>query len=318
MRRQMAVLAVVVCCLVGCFWREAADVAIAELDGRKLTCSDCEAKIALRLKLFRLANPAADEETLSAYETRLRRSAVDRFVEESVVHEESARLKISAHDDEVCVQLDRFAPLLDRLTRDERTLLNAAAREEALACATRQAWMSSCEVSVSPEELQAAQVRVAEYEALVAATNAAVYARATNAWMRLVAGEPFVSVARQFNEAEGLDPADIEWGDFRLTDLADERDLVSAIDRLSVGDFTPPVQGDNGLMIVRMVARGNEDPERTITLERIFFHLAAETEPLMTDEIEHRLRQAKAAEAWHALIVARRRNLKLYNSNTEE
>ena len=57
---------------------------------------------------------------------------------------------------------------------------------------------------------------------------------------------------------------------------------------------------------------------RLSPLQRIFFHLAAETEPLMTDEIEHRLRQAKAAEAWHALIVARRRNLKLYNSNTEE
>ena len=115
---------------------------------------------------------------------------------------------------------------------------------------------------------QLANIR--DYNARMVLTNAFVYARATNVWNRLKAGEDFVKLVREETEADAERGDNGLWGIFDLADLSKEPELQAALGALKPGEFTPPVEGDNGLMIARL----NEvDDSGGLEISRIVFRL---------------------------------------------
>ena len=111
---------------------------------------------------------------------------------------------------------------------------------------------------------------IRDYNARMTLTNAVVYARATNVWNRLKAGEDFVKLVQEATEVEDERNDDGEWGIFDLSAFDQEPGLKAALAALEPGDFTPPVEGDNGLMIARLNER---DATGGLDISRIIFRL---------------------------------------------
>ena len=123
---------------------------------------------------------------------------------------------------------------------------------------------------------------IRDYNARMALTNAAVYARATNVWNRLKAGEDFVKLVHEETEVDDEKADDGEWGIFDLSAFDQEPALKAALAALKPGEFTPPVEGDNGLMIARL----NEiDSTDGLDISRIVFRLPLFYKPAPREKI---------------------------------
>lgn len=111
---------------------------------------------------------------------------------------------------------------------------------------------------------------IRDYNARMTLTNAIVYARATNVWNRLKAGEAFVKLVQEATEVEDERNENGEWGTFDLSAFDQEPALKAALAALKPGEFTPPVEGDNALMIARLNER---DEVGGLDISRIVFRL---------------------------------------------
>ena len=116
---------------------------------------------------------------------------------------------------------------------------------------------------------------VRAYNDMTAKTNALIYAHATNVWRQLRAGADFISMARKFTEIPEEMEDNGEWGTLDDQFLRDDPALLAAVKDLKPGAFTPPVEGDNGLMIAKLDGMTDDG---SYELSRIFFRL-----PLMID-----------------------------------
>lgn len=112
--------------------------------------------------------------------------------------------------------------------------------------------------------------RVKRYNAAMAQTNILVYARATNAWEELRAGADFVTVGKKYTEIDLERNDNCEWGVLDEVFLKDDTTLLSILRNMTPGEYTVPVECDNGLAIVRLDERLDSGDYR---LSRIFFHL---------------------------------------------
>ena len=111
---------------------------------------------------------------------------------------------------------------------------------------------------------------IADYNARAEATNAVVFARATNVWQKITGKElTFEDAAKTYSEDAYL-AYGCEWGLFTREQLSDEAEVLRLLPTLKVGDVTPPVESDGGLAILRMDA--SDDPDN-VAFSRVFFRL---------------------------------------------
>ena len=113
-------------------------------------------------------------------------------------------------------------------------------------------------------------------------TNALVYAKATNVWEKLKAGADFVKMVKEFSEIKEEVEDDGEWAIVDDKFLADDPKLLRTLRAMKPGEFSPPVEGDNGLMIARLDRYESDDG---LAVSRIFFHLPLFLTPAPKDEI---------------------------------
>lgn len=111
------------------------------------------------------------------------------------------------------------------------------------------------------------QIKV--YNSSIAQTNAMIYARATNCWQKLTAGADFVDMVSEYSDLEQERNDNGEWGTLDLQQLEPDEALHSFVKTHAPGDISPPLEGDNGLMILRI--DGRKDVE--CKLSRIYFQL---------------------------------------------
>ena len=164
-------------------------------------------------------------------------------------------------------------------------------RGEALRQAIEDALVARSPTNLPPEAIQRELADMRAYNAVMAQTNTLIYARATNVWNQLKAGGDFKALARSYTEIPDEVAEDGAWGMIDDSFLRDDPALLAALKNLKPGEFTPPVEGDNGLMIARLDAR---DEDGSYAVSRIFFRL-----PLMIDypTAEELVATAKAAHA---------------------
>ena len=125
-------------------------------------------------------------------------------------------------------------------------------------------------VVVTEPMVQKRLKEIADYNARAAATNAVVFARATNVWQKIVGKEiTFEDAAKAYSEDAYL-AYGYEWGLFTREQLSDEAEVLKLLPTLKVGDVTPPVESDGGLAILRMDA--SDDPDN-VAFSRVFFRL---------------------------------------------
>ena len=103
-----------------------------------------------------------------------------------------------------------------------------------------------------------------------AATNAYVFAKATNVWKKIVSGElTFETAASKFSEDEYILEG-CEWGCFTRDQLEGEDGVLALLPTIKPGDITPPIESDGGLAILR---KDEDDNNKTYSFSRVFFRL---------------------------------------------
>lgn len=147
---------------------------------------------------------------------------------------------------------------------------------------------------------------------MAALTNALIFAHATNVYLQVKAGLPFEEAAKQFSEDEYIDEG-CEWGTFALKDLADEQALFFAVCALKPGEFTQPIESDNGLAIVRRDSTNFVDGagQSNCTLSRIFFRLPLYFEELEDEEIIENYQREEHDRRWKETIEKAKEKLKI-------
>lgn len=169
-----------------------------------------------------------------------------------------------------------------KLSAEERKTLDDRVKIEALTEAVRRWHAANNPAQVTDEELAEFRRRQKEYNAMAAATNDLTFAQATNVWNEIMGGLAFEDAANKYSTDEN-ETEDGEWGDFRLDFFNDEPELKALVATLRPGDITPPVEGDNGLMILRLDDKREEGGQAQYSLSRVFFHLP-EFYPELDDE----------------------------------
>lgn len=125
-------------------------------------------------------------------------------------------------------------------------------------------------IEVSESDVEERLRQISAYNQRAAATNALVYAEATNVWQQAVAAtNRFEELASKYSQDEYISQG-CEWGMFTRDQLRDETALQAYLPKMKVGDLTPPIESDGGLAIVRL---DPSDDSGNVTLSRIFFKL---------------------------------------------
>lgn len=126
--------------------------------------------------------------------------------------------------------------------------------------------------SVSEAELEARRKFVAAFDANAEAMNAKTKERLLKAKAEILAGGDFAEVTKKYAE---VNPGyGSRWGTFILAETASEEDLHDWLAKAKVGDISDPVDTDDGLAIVKLVAKGKGDaplgaePPDTYTMVR--------------------------------------------------
>lgn len=148
-----------------------------------------------------------------------------------------------------------------------------------------------------PAEIALACERTKKYNERMTATNVVIYARATNVWEQLKKGADFEQMVSKYSELEQEKEDKGLWDTFDFQQLEPDPDVADYAKTLEIGKFSPPIEGDNGLMIMRVDARD----AGTCTISRIFFHL-----PLFSEEYTE-AELLKKKEADYAKEVVQRK-----------
>lgn len=235
-----------------------------------------------------------DEHQVTA-SSNLVKTITRRFERTFGVH--SKKLKRWHRVDDLKFMLGKHGDQVDRELQD---WINYAAMTNAL--------LTASPVTVSEADIDGRLQSIADYNTTATATNALIFARATNVWQEVVAKTiSFEDAAKKYSEdmyiAEGC-----EWGMFTRDQLEDEKAVKALLPTLKIGDITPPVESDGGLAILRL---DPSDEEKNITLSRIFFRLPMYFNEETREEAARTIREEKEREAINEQLKALIQTLKV-------
>lgn len=296
-------------CLGFIFWGCTPSDVILVADGRTFKKIDRDSEIDLRMHIFRLANSDFGEEEYRRRRKILLNSAENHFIEETGLLRIAERRKLVADATEITNHIRSASGFISRLSESEQRLLKDVARREVLCAKAKKVLESEVDVDISSEEIEQARIRLDLLNKMVVATNVLIYAHATNVWKEIDSGMDFSEAARRYTEDGGSDSC--EWGRFPLAAFASEPDLLHTVEKLHVGEVSPPVQGDNGLLIVRLKGMDLTSPVMVYDLERIFFKLPEEAPVMSSAELRQLLVDEKRRIGLSERLCAMRQSIHL-------
>ena len=151
----------------------------------------------------------------------------------------------------------------------------------------------SSAIVITDEMVKERQDQIKKANARAAATNACVFAKATNVWQKIVAKElTFEDAAAKYSEDEYAGDG-CEWGCFTRDQLEGDEEVIALLPTIKNGDITPPVASDGGLAILR---KDEDDNDRTFSFSRVFFRLPYFYDEETPEQARAALREAKTTE----------------------
>ncbi|MGN0854724.1 MAG: peptidylprolyl isomerase [Kiritimatiellia bacterium] len=241
------------------------DQAIVTVDGKALTKGALERECAIRQALARLADPKLTVEKQEKIRQSVLDSAVRRFLLRQAVLSEAERRGVVESEEELAALHERFLQSLGR-KQPRRTFAQVTNR---LSAAEAQALMDDLRLDcrygkmqailrdeaathITPEETERRFRDIGRYNQRARAEEQQIYAQATNVYERLKSGETFESLVDEFaGQAPRID-TDLEWGTFQRGFFADDPEIHRLLGEMKDGEYSPPVQGNNGIIIIRL------------------------------------------------------------------
>ena len=200
-----------------------------------------------------------------------------------------------------------FAKFVKRnFTAEEIQTINERVHIEATCSKARKTYIAKNPAAIEKVDVDAYIKRVENYNRMASATNALIWAKATNVWNQAKAGADFAELAAEYSEDEGSSDDGGTWGVFRLSDLSGDGNLAKIVSALDVGAVSAPVEADNGLNLVKLVDVVNEQGEPVsgarigdlrYELARIFFRLPEIYEIPARDEAARLIHEAATDRA---------------------
>ena len=254
------------------------DRVVVTVNGRELHSTNLNERVEMFVKVSTIANPKITLDEIPKLRRRLKSSLPKMFVHE-VVFDEFARAENLKIDREAIekAQKNLMMGFRSRMTYEDlrrkvgplAKALDEFVRLQATEAAVRQCILSKNPLELPPNYANEQIKRIKAYNANMALTNALVFARATNVWEKLKNGADFKKMARQFSELPQEAKEGGEWGTLGIQQLEPDEDLVKWAQKLQPGEFSPPIEGDNGLMILKLDSKRGED----CVFSRIYFKL---------------------------------------------
>ena len=314
MKRLIIVLAVLA--LAGCSDSNQADVApasspadksatgeksvrdrvVVTVNGRELHSTNLNERVEMFVKVSTIANPKMALSDIPKLRSRLKASVPKLFVREVVFDEYAQAEKLKV--DDVAIEKARkklMTSFKGRMTFENlrrkmgplAEALDEFVRVQATEDVVRQRILEKNPLVLPPNYAKEQTSRAKAYNARMALTNALVFARATNVWEKLKNGADFKQMARQFSELPKEAEEGGEWGTLGIQQLEPDEDLVKWAQKLQPGEFSPPIEGDNGLMVLKMDSKKGED----CSLSRIYFKLPMFQDVVSEEELVKMKRQ---------------------------
>jgi len=200
-----------------------------------------------------------------------------------------------------------FAKFVKRnFTAEEIQTINERVHIEATCSKARKAYLAKNPDAIEKVDVDAYIKRVENYNNMASATNALIWAKATNVWNQIKSGADFAELVAEHSEDEGSSDDGGTWGVFRLSDLSGDGNLAKIVSALDVGAVSAPVEADNGLNIVKLVDVVDERGEPVsgarigdlrYELARIFFRLPEIYEIPARDEAARLIHEAATDRA---------------------
>ena len=303
----LSLLVVVIC---GCSRNPYGGDPVVSVDGAVLFSGEIERRATNISALFlhRVGNPSQCEKVKDTF----RSGYLSRWVEDRVLENEAKRLGVDLPE----ATLEKFRQqafqnfkakgdagyaVLLGLPGMTVELWEDQVRSEARRAAMREHWVNETPTNIPPSYADGVLASIRKWNADMAKTNALQYVKATNVWMKLKQGADFVKTARLNTELTEEIEDDCEWGSLDSQFIEDDPVLARQLKKLKVGEFTPPFDGDGGILIVRLDALEDEGACR---VSRIFFRKGNVLQAASRSEIVRAAEEKYAKELFDRRLQA--------------
>lgn len=292
------------------------DVVVVRIDGKDLTRSDIirNAKVVLQLNMNKARKTKIRRKEVKVLERNCR-GAVSREIAKAAVARYILDRNLSVPTNVIKRVTRRFESQYGAMSRklkrrhrlaDLKYMLgkNAFRVDEMILEMARFETMTSdvvraANIVISDKMVSDRLEYIKKGNERAAATNACIFAKATNIWKRIVSGElTFESAASKFSEDEYVQEG-CEWGSFTRDQLEGEEGVLALLPTIKPGDITPPIESDGGLAILR---KDEDDNNKTYSFSRVFFRLPCFYEEETPDEARVVLHEQKIKELIQATI----------------
>lgn len=262
--------------------------------GKTLVKADVERKARMLEAMIRHRTPKARGDMLEGALDKLFRRYPATFVRTAVLDDFAKKNKIVIPDEALndfqSMAFRRYGGKNDTGFADMSKALGGFSvdldeqvRSEALSRTVRDYWAKLYPTNIPDSYVDQQLENFRLYNENVIKTNVLVFARATNVWEQLKAGASFKKMAVKYTELDEDRETQGFWGAVDSRQLTDEPELIAWCKKLKVGEFSPPFEGDNGVMIIRL--EDVQDEGREFHLSRIYFMLAESRTPASRERI---------------------------------
>lgn len=253
---------------------------VISVDERSLTQGQLQERAEMMLKFRQIQNPAMKVVEMNKIRKDLVSTYPDFFIEHAIWanYAETNKVKVNKK----VLQRVRLRAALSASNGKNKKygvlrskfgklsgVLDEHVRMMAVTASAKRYLCDSNPTNFPPDFASNTVKRIKEYNARMTLTNAVIYAQATNCWKELKAGANFVDMVKKYSTIPLEVRDNGEWGTLGLQQLEPDEKIHAFVKANGEGAFSPPIEGDNGLMILRIDGRKDED----YTLSRIFFRL---------------------------------------------
>lgn len=262
---------------------------IVVANGVPLTKGDVERQIAVQKELVRIANPHMKLTEIERRANSFRRGAERLHIQRRTMVAEAERRGFIVTENDRKEMREGFAKrvlrgrakyglLAGKLDADKRAALDAGLDLDVLCQKVNDAIRKECRVVVTQEEAEKKFHDIEAYNARAKADEAKIWKSASNVWERIRGGEDFEKAAVRVMDGNEHVNSDMDWGEFELDFFKDDTALCHYLTVMPEGTVAPPLPGDNGILIVKMLAKlpvdfGTGRLKPHYRLAKIFFEL---------------------------------------------
>ena len=242
------------------------DFALITCNGKTLYNSQVQLSVRLVQHLEKIKNKNIKERKLKQAAQNVMKRAIASFVSDQIYSDYAKEHKIVIDDSLMASnrlsfaknhRSPDFASLCQKLTPTEVSALKEQMRDALLKHKAQDAILDASDLSVSDEEVSATLSRFQKIYEISSATNAIIYATASNVYQRIRSRE--ITFEEAFQDYNQDDEADDNggWCTVSLNQLThdDQFALAERLRTAKPGDVLPPMKLDNALCIVKVTAK---------------------------------------------------------------